>query len=97
MRIHAIQTGRVRIKRRQVAPVAAEPGGGSTRRDRQWSDWLPIFAWAIEHPDGLIVVDTGETARVNDPGYLPRWHPYYRLGVRFEVAPQDEISPSSRS
>jgi glyoxylase-like metal-dependent hydrolase (beta-lactamase superfamily II) len=92
--VHAIQTGRVRIKRRQLAPVAA----GMRRRldtlvDREWSEWLPILAWAIEHPDGTIVVDTGESARVHEPGYLPRWHPYYRLGVRFDIAPEDELGP----
>ena len=69
MKVHAIQTGLVRIKRRQVEPVAS----GLRRRvdtllDRQWSDWLPIHAWVIEHPGGPIVVDAGETARVNDPG-----------------------------
>ena len=94
MRVHAIQTGRVRIKRRQLEPVAA----GMRRRldtlvDRRWSDWLPILAWAIEHPDGTIVVDPGESARVHEPGYLPRWHPYYRLGVRFDIAPGDELGP----
>jgi Metallo-beta-lactamase superfamily len=94
LRVHAIQTGRVRIKRRQVEPVATGTRRRlDTLRDRQWSDWLPILAWAIEHPDGTIVVDTGESARVNEPGYLPRWHPYYRLGVRFEIAPEDEIGP----
>jgi N-acyl homoserine lactone hydrolase len=94
LRVHAIQTGVVSIKRRQVAPVASGARRRlDTLRDRQWSDPLPIYAWAIEHPDGVIVVDTGETARVNDPGYLPAWHPYYRLGVRFEVAPDDEIGP----
>ena len=94
MKVHAIQTGLVRIKRRQVEPVASGLRRRvDTLRDRQWSDWLPIHAWVIEHPGGLIVVDTGETARVNDPGYLPRWHPYYRFGVRFRVAPADEIGP----
>jgi N-acyl homoserine lactone hydrolase len=94
LKVHAIQTGTVRIKRRQVEPVAAGVRRRlDTLRDREWSDWLPILAWAIEHPDGTIVVDTGESARVHEPGYLPRWHPYYRLGVRFEIAPDDEIGP----
>ena len=44
--------------------------------DRNWTDPMPIYAWLIEHPEGLIVVDTGESARVNEPGYPPRWHPY---------------------
>jgi hypothetical protein len=29
-----------------------------------WTEPLPIYAFAIEHPEGVIVVDTGETARV---------------------------------
>jgi hypothetical protein len=45
---------------------------------------VPILAWVIEHPEGIIVVDTGETARTAEPGYLPSWHPYYRFAVRFQ-------------
>jgi N-acyl homoserine lactone hydrolase len=64
--------------------------------DRTWTRWLPIHAWAIEHPEGTIVVDTGETARTSEPGYFPRWHPYYRLAVRMDVAPEQEIGPQLR-
>jgi glyoxylase-like metal-dependent hydrolase (beta-lactamase superfamily II) len=60
--------------------------------DSDWSEWLPIFAWAIEHEEGVIVVDTGETARVNLPGYFPGWHPYFKA-VRFRIQPEDEIGP----
>jgi glyoxylase-like metal-dependent hydrolase (beta-lactamase superfamily II) len=59
--------------------------------DRRWTEPLPIYAWLIEHPEGLILVDTGETARSAVRGYFPRWHPYYRFGVRFRVRPEDEI------
>jgi N-acyl homoserine lactone hydrolase len=94
MKIHAIQTGTVAVKSRQVNGV----GHGLRRRlgtltDREWSEPLPIFAFAIEHPEGVIVVDTGETARTSEPGYIPRWHPYFRLGVREWVAPEQEIGP----
>jgi N-acyl homoserine lactone hydrolase len=61
--------------------------------DRSWTDPLLIYAWLIEHPEGLVVVDTGETARVAEPGYFPRWHPYFKLGLREWVAPQEEIGP----
>ena len=37
-----------------------------------WTERLPIYAWTIEHPEGVIVVDTGETARTSDAGYFPR-------------------------
>ncbi len=94
MKIHAIQTGTVAVKTRQVDGV----GRGLRRRlgtltDREWSEPLPIYAFAIEHPEGVIVVDTGETSRTADPGYFPRWHPYLRFCVREWVTPEQEIGP----
>lgn len=44
-------------------------------------------------PEGLIVVDTGETARATESGYFPRWHPYYRMGLEEDVEPEQEIGP----
>lgn len=98
MRIHALQTGTVRVKERQ----RNGKGRGvvrflNTLRDPDWTEPLPIHAWAIEHPGGVIVVDTGETARTGEPGFFPSWHPYYRLGVRMEVEPEEEIGPRLRA
>jgi glyoxylase-like metal-dependent hydrolase (beta-lactamase superfamily II) len=94
MKIHAIQTGTVAIKTRQVQGV----GGGVGRQlnmflDREWTEPLPIFAFAIEHPDGVIVVDTGESARTAERDYFPSWHPFFRFGLRLWVAPEEEIGP----
>jgi glyoxylase-like metal-dependent hydrolase (beta-lactamase superfamily II) len=62
--------------------------------DRQWTEPLPIYAFAIEHPEGVIVVDTGENARAaSDPDYFPSWHPFFRFGLREWVAPEEEIGP----
>ncbi len=92
VKIHAIQTGRVKVK---AAQLRREKGGGFGRLffSREWSEWLPIYAWLIEHPEGLILVDTGETARTAEPGYFPRWQPYYRFAVRMEVLAEDEAGP----
>jgi N-acyl homoserine lactone hydrolase len=97
MKIHAIRTGTVAVKSAQA------DGGGRRRRsfarvfaDRDWTDPLPIFAWLIEHPEGPIVVDTGEIARATEPGYFTPWQPYFRLGVREWVAPDEEIGPQLR-
>jgi N-acyl homoserine lactone hydrolase len=97
MRIHAIQTGTVAVKASQA------DGGGHRRRsfarlfaDRRWTDPLPILAWLIEHPEGLILVDTGETARTAEPGYFTRWQLYFRLGLREWVQPDEEIGPQLR-
>jgi N-acyl homoserine lactone hydrolase len=94
MKIHAIQTGTVTVKQLQM-----QGKGHGTQRllntmfSKAWSEPLPIYAWVIEHPEGVIVVDTGDTARTAEPGYFPWWHPYYRLAVRMQVSPEDEIRP----
>jgi N-acyl homoserine lactone hydrolase len=93
MRIHAIQTGTVAVT------SAWREGVGHGRRrllhtilDREWTEPLPIYAFAIEHPEGVIVVDTGETARASQPGYFPGWHPGVRA-FREWVEPEQEIGP----
>jgi N-acyl homoserine lactone hydrolase len=94
MRIHAIQTGTVAIHERQRAGKG--PGRvrlALTLADRRFTEPLPILAWLIEHPDGLIVVDTGETARALEPGWFPGWNVYYRLAVREQVTADQEIGP----
>jgi N-acyl homoserine lactone hydrolase len=97
MQVHAVQTGSVWVHERQRTGA----GVGALRfartlLDRHWTEPLPIYTWVIEHPEGVIVVDTGETARVMEPGYFPRWHPYYRLAVRALVRPEQEIGPQLR-
>lgn len=88
MKIHALQTGTVQIKDTQQQGPSSLPQvlfGGN------WTPQLPIYTWLIEHPDGLIVVDTGETSQVNDNGYFPAWHPYFRFAVKMHVTRDDEI------
>ena len=94
MQIHAIQTGTVAVT------TSWRDGVGHGRRrllntllDRTWTDPLPIYAFAIEHPEGVIVVDSGETARTAQRGYFPRWQPFFRFAVRERVAPDQEIGP----
>jgi glyoxylase-like metal-dependent hydrolase (beta-lactamase superfamily II) len=94
MKIHALQTGIVRVK----ASQRVGQGRGSIRQlnillDRTWTEGLPIYAWAIETDEGVIVVDTGETARTGQPGYFPRWRPYFRLAVRIDVNSEQEVGP----
>lgn len=95
MRIHAIQTGRVKVKASQMVGR----GHGLQRKtapfvDKQWSQWLPTYAYAIEHRDGVILVDTGSNTALMR---LPRWHPYHRFAVRFDVQPEEEVAPRLRA
>jgi N-acyl homoserine lactone hydrolase len=94
MKIHAIQTGTVALTTKWREGV----GHGrlrlvNTLLDRKWTEPLPIYAFAIEHPEGVIVFDTGETSRVSEPGYFPRWQPFFRFAVREQVPAGQEIGP----
>ena len=91
MKIHAIQTGSVAIRPNQ------RQGKGigfarlvNTLLDRRWTEPLPIYAWVIEHPEGIILVDTGESAKAASPNYFPSWHPYLNNAI-FQVKPEQEI------
>lgn len=97
--IHAVSTGRVQVKHAQMESRGSYGAArfGHVLFDPDWSEWLPIYTWIIEHDEGLIVVDTGETSRVHERGYQPRWHPFYRRAVHFSVHPEDELGPQLRA
>jgi glyoxylase-like metal-dependent hydrolase (beta-lactamase superfamily II) len=85
VRIDRFSTGRVRGKRASRGVRRYFPGG--------WSDeTLPVNVFLVHHPEGLLLFDTGQSARAAEPGYHQRWHPYLRL-ARFELGPKDEIGP----
>ena len=96
MKIHAIQTGSVQIKTAQV-----EGRGRSLRRrlavlaDRQWTPWLPTYAWAIEHSEGVIVVDAGQGMHLLES--RRSLHPYHRWQVNFRLEREEEIGPQLRA
>ena len=96
MRIHAIQTGTVRIKTAQVEGR----GHGLRRRlavfsDANWTEWLPTYAWVIEHPDGVFVIDTGQGAHLLESARS--YHPYVRWEVAFRIEREEEIGPQLRA
>lgn len=83
-RVECFSTGRVRLKR----------GRRGVRRyvANEWSDdTLPVNVFLVEHPAGLCLFDTGQTAVAGAPGYFPRWYPFFRL-ARFELVAEDEIA-----
>jgi glyoxylase-like metal-dependent hydrolase (beta-lactamase superfamily II) len=66
MKIHALTTGKVRVKRSFL-----HPGHGARRQlnlflPGPWAESLPIHFWAIEHDGVLRLVDTGETAQARN-------------------------------
>ena len=36
---------------------------------RAYADFMPIWAWVIEHPEGIIAIDTGDINEACDVGF----------------------------
>jgi glyoxylase-like metal-dependent hydrolase (beta-lactamase superfamily II) len=81
--VRVFSTGRVRQKRgtRGIRRYFLDNWGDTT---------LPVNVFLIEHPQGLCLVDAGQTAAAQR-GYFPAWHPFFRL-ARFELGPDDEAA-----
>jgi glyoxylase-like metal-dependent hydrolase (beta-lactamase superfamily II) len=89
IRVHALDTGRVKLHPRQVD---AHPRDAlrllATLFDRDWTDWLAIWSFAIEHPEGTVVVDAGQ-----DPDHVtPAWDLYGRTAVQFDAGEADRLA-----
>src|SRR5258705_11578597 len=96
MKVLAIQTGFVRIKTAQVeGQVHGLPRRLAIFADRNWTGWLPTYARVIDHPEGVIVVDTGQGAHLLESG--KSLHPYLRWEVAFRIDREQEIGPQLRS
>ena len=93
IKVHALDTGRVMIHRRQVDPHPRDSMRLlATLADRQWTGWLSVWSFAIEHPDGLVVVDAGQ-----DPEFVVAWWDVYvRRAVRFDVSESDRLEARLR-
>lgn len=97
MKIHVIQTGTIAFKRAQrklLGPPATRIV--STFLDWRYTEPLPIYAWMIEHPEGIIVVDTGSNAGTQQRDYFDTDWEYraaMRLGrlFRYNVQREQEI------
>lgn len=93
MRIHAIRTGTVKIKTAQRE--AARPGLlgiAGIFADKNWTGWEPTYAWVIEHREGVIVVDTGQSTHLLNLARTTL-NPYVRWEVKFQIEPEEEIGP----
>lgn len=89
MRVHAINTGIMTIKnsyydakgRLRVLRFT------SALLDPAFCD-VPVYVWAIEHPEGVIVIDTGLPPNIHQPGFFPLYQrPYWLSQYRFRTTP----------
>ncbi|MFK8005377.1 MAG: N-acyl homoserine lactonase family protein [Saprospiraceae bacterium] len=101
VKIHAIQTGTVAVKRSHLTNRTAHfltPIKISL--DKHFTEFMPIWAWVIEHPEGVIVIDTGENAEVMNPDYFKPAGKliakYSKRNLKFNVSRENEIGVQLR-
>jgi N-acyl homoserine lactone hydrolase len=80
MRIHALTTGMVRVKRSFLYAKTGPRRQLDLFLPGPWAEPMPIHCWAVEHDDRLLLVDTGETASAHDVPF-----------ARFDVAAEQEL------
>src|SRR5258707_897018 len=86
MRIHALSTGSVRVKRSFLYPSAGLRRQLDLFLPGEWAEPLPIHCWAVEHESRLLLIDTGEVASARDIPF-----------ARFDVTPPQELPGAFRA
>ncbi|KAK1701069.1 metallo-beta-lactamase superfamily protein [Colletotrichum godetiae] len=92
--IKILQTGSIRIRpshRHQPANKAVLLRRLSVLLDTSWTDPLPINTYLIDHPEGPILFDSGESPHSMEPGYFPLWMPFFHLAVDIDVGKDEGI------
>ena len=69
-RVVAVSTGTVRVRPQNIAGDW-RPMLWWTATSRTWSEPMPIWTFAIEHPRGLVLFDLGQSPASVEPGYYP--------------------------
>lgn len=93
--VSILETGTIRIRPSHRNQSATKPvllrRAKAIFGDRNWTEPLPINTYLIQHPDGPILFDTGESPHASEKGGLPWWHPFFQRDVDISVAPDEAI------
>jgi glyoxylase-like metal-dependent hydrolase (beta-lactamase superfamily II) len=70
-KIHCIKTGETSVKK-HFLKAGAIPMVSVLKMlfSKQYTEYLPIYVYVIEHKEGVFIIDTGETAENTDSTYL---------------------------
>lgn len=99
MKVHCFTTGTVTLTQSWQKGT----GGYLSRLvsalfDSRFTEPLPIWCFLIEHPEGLILIDTGIPLNANAPVWFPLFMPLVQRAAPFQIASTDEeIGPQLRA
>jgi N-acyl homoserine lactone hydrolase len=94
MKVSVISTGSVEIRPDHVKGRGI-PMLWWLLTSRTWTQPRPINVYVIEHPDGLVLFDSGQDRRsVTDPGYFPKGIVGYLYGrlARFTIGEHETLT-----
>jgi len=96
--LHGFSTGKVKVKSRfQTAKGNTFTSKINFLLDKNWTEYMPIMVWVVDHPEGVFVVDTGENAKVSDEGYFKQEGPILNYinskSFIFDVKSEEEVGP----
>jgi N-acyl homoserine lactone hydrolase len=82
VKVHAIQTGLISVKENFLT----QRGAGFLSKlnialGTVYADYMPIWVWVIEHPEGIIIVDTGDIEESAHPDFYKN----EPLGTKFNL------------
>lgn len=102
VKIHAISTGKVAVR----PSFKEKKGPGFIAKlnmflDKQFTEFLPVYVFVIEHPEGIFLVDTGENAAVLQPNYFAEAKGLQKVfnekHLKFEIQAAEEIGPQLKT
>jgi len=98
VKVHLVSTGAVSVKTKfREATKTGFLAMVDFILDKKFTEWMPIWVMIVEHPEGVFVIDTGENADVNNPGYFKssgmfaNW--FDTTQFKFKVDRDEEIGP----
>lgn len=102
IKVHGFSTGAVKVKTKFLE---ASKKGLFAQLDiilnRAFTEWLPVWVWVIEHPEGIYVIDAGITNNTMNPtyfkalGFFSNW--VNTTLFKFKVSRQEEIDKQLES
>lgn len=98
IKVHGLCTGTVAVKKNfRTKNGLGELAKINILLGKEYTEYMPIWVWVIEHPDGLVVIDTGEiSAIMNLNKYLVNESRFMKFffqnSAKFGVCEKDELN-----
>ena len=96
VRVHALSTGVV------IVPKKFKEGKRKglwakldILLDSEFAEWMPVWVWVIEHPEGVFLIDSGAHSKINNDDYFKKSgffaHWFNRKYFKFQINREQEI------